>query len=174
MPIQASTKELYRMFLDSDFWRDLSSRKRELVGRCEACGETRRLQAHHKRYPNNWFDTTLDDLTVLCRFCHERKHGKHIKPESKKKHKVMYGFKLPLSNDDFERVKRMRDYGIPVEKKMAIEILKASRYYAWKGNKKQRRAQRTKSPVCWPTESKPYYMRFGEKKKWKNVGNSSN
>lgn len=68
-------KELYSMFLDSDWWISLSRRKRSLVGRCERCSSTDRLQSHHLLYRDNWFDTLLEDLEVLCRPCHEKEHG---------------------------------------------------------------------------------------------------
>lgn len=74
-------RELYAMFLDSDWWRALSALKRRLVGRCEVCRLRVNLQSHHIRYPENWFDTTLDDLKVLCRVCHEREHGLRPEPE---------------------------------------------------------------------------------------------
>lgn len=63
------------MFLDCDWWRALSRRKRKGVGRCERCHTKKRLQAHHKHYPDNWFDTTEADLEVLCRKCHKQEHG---------------------------------------------------------------------------------------------------
>jgi hypothetical protein len=72
-------KELYELFLESKWWRDLSRRKRRSVGKCEVCGTTERLQSHHKFYRENWFDTQEGDLRVLCRQCHKKEHG--IEPE---------------------------------------------------------------------------------------------
>lgn len=78
--IYADGKELYYDFLLSDFWIELSRLKRKLVSKCERCGSDNRLQAHHLRYPDNWFDTKLSDLKVLCRECHEKEHGiSHVK-----------------------------------------------------------------------------------------------
>lgn len=70
-----TSRQAYRLFLRSEFWRALSAEKRRLVGKCEDCGKRERLQSHHWRYPANWFDTTLDDLRVLCRECHRKAHG---------------------------------------------------------------------------------------------------
>lgn len=70
-----TTKELYGMFLTSDWWIRLSRTKRRMIGKCEQCGKDRTLESHHVRYPENWFDTQLSDLRVLCRDCHEREHG---------------------------------------------------------------------------------------------------
>lgn len=67
-------KELYAMFLRSQWWIDLSFTKRCHVRKCEKCGCTYGLQCHHIRYPENWFDTKLSDLQVLCRDCHEQEH----------------------------------------------------------------------------------------------------
>lgn len=73
--IYADSKELYLDFLLSDFWINLSRRKRELVPTCEKCGSSDALQAHHIRYTPNLFDVKMDDLVVLCRKCHEKEHG---------------------------------------------------------------------------------------------------
>ena len=72
----------YRGFLASAFWRELSARKRARVGRCERCGRRGGLQAHHHRYPEDWFDTTERDLTVLCADCHARAHRKKVAPRA--------------------------------------------------------------------------------------------
>jgi hypothetical protein len=69
-------KELYALFLESRWWLDLSREcRKEAGGRCSECGSTNRLQAHHLRYPDNWFDTTLKDLRCLCDDCHAKAHG---------------------------------------------------------------------------------------------------
>lgn len=69
------TKENYALFLESPFWKELSARKRAAVGKCETCGSKSNLQAHHHRYPSNWWESSESDLTVLCRPCHEKTHG---------------------------------------------------------------------------------------------------
>jgi len=70
-----SSKQAYRKFLKSDFWKELSTRKRRSAGRCEGCGSRRNLQSHHWRYPEDWYATTEADLKVLCRGCHAKVHG---------------------------------------------------------------------------------------------------
>lgn len=70
-----SRKAEYRAFLRTDFWKTLSQEKKDLVGECERCGSDNNLQSHHVKYPKNWFETTLDDLEVLCRKCHQTEHG---------------------------------------------------------------------------------------------------
>lgn len=87
--IWLTTKELYALFLESQWWIELSRTKRRSVGRCERCGSKHLLQSHHKVYRDNWFDTRFEDLEVLCRGCHEREHRIPVKIKigKKKKHK---------------------------------------------------------------------------------------
>jgi hypothetical protein len=59
------TAEEYAKFLLTPFWVDLSARKRRLVGKCEECGGRHHLQSHHKWYPDNWFETTLDGKPLI-------------------------------------------------------------------------------------------------------------
>ncbi len=68
-------KQAYREFLKSWFWKELSWTVREKAGRCKRCKRKENLQAHHIRYPENWYDTTEADLVVLCRSCHAKEHG---------------------------------------------------------------------------------------------------
>lgn len=65
----------YLEFLRSDFWKEMTSRKKALVGECERCGSGDWLQSHHKIYRADWYETRLEDLEVLCRGCHREEHG---------------------------------------------------------------------------------------------------
>lgn len=40
-------------------------------GRCRTCNTDQDLEVHHRRYPREWQDDSLDNLTTLCRDCHE-------------------------------------------------------------------------------------------------------
>lgn len=68
-------KAKYRKFLKSEFWKELSARKKSMVRKCQECGRKDRLQAHHVIYRDNWYETRLEDLRVLCRKCHMVEHG---------------------------------------------------------------------------------------------------
>jgi hypothetical protein len=72
-------KEAYGMFLQSDWWKRLSlecrERRRFVCERCGVKAGRNKTQAHHKRYPEHWFDTKLEDLECVCRGCHEKEHG---------------------------------------------------------------------------------------------------
>src|SRR5690349_356114 len=69
------TRARYRLYLQSDHWKNLRARKiREKGSRCERCGSSVRIQIHHRsyeRFPN----CPLSDLEVLCRVCHRKEHG---------------------------------------------------------------------------------------------------
>lgn len=69
-------KQQYSEFLKTDFWKSLSRQclQRDKF-RCRECFGKTHLQAHHKFYRPNWFDTELDDLITLCVGCHRREHG---------------------------------------------------------------------------------------------------
>lgn len=54
---------------------ELSARKKFEIGRCEECGSTSQLEAHHLEYPRDWYKTTLEMLRVLCSDCHGDEHG---------------------------------------------------------------------------------------------------
>lgn len=73
-------RQRYREFLKSDFWKELSAKKKELVKKCQRCGSKKSLQCHHVEYPKDWFQTTLEQLEVLCRRCHKKEHGINTYP----------------------------------------------------------------------------------------------
>ncbi len=75
MKTLTESQKAYREFLKTDFWKALSLEKRKLVGKCEECGSTENLQAHHVTYPKDWYDSTLEHLKVLCRTHHAKAHG---------------------------------------------------------------------------------------------------
>lgn len=69
-------RELYELFLDCQWWRDLSfERRKRSKFRCDRCGKREQCQSHHKFYRDHWFDTQLEDLECVCRECHAKEHG---------------------------------------------------------------------------------------------------
>lgn len=68
-------QKAYREFLKSSFWKELSARVKKKAGRCKRCKAKGLLQAHHKFYREDWYETQESDLMVLCRKCHAIEHG---------------------------------------------------------------------------------------------------
>ena len=61
----------YREYLASPAWKELRAQALARDGHaCRICAATKRLQAHHRRYPPDVTLTVLDDLTTLCYTCH--------------------------------------------------------------------------------------------------------
>lgn len=72
-------QQWYRtVYLKSDHWKSLRSRKLLVSPRCERCPETRGLDVHHVNY-RNIFDVESDLLT-LCRDCHDKEHDQNGMP----------------------------------------------------------------------------------------------
>lgn len=72
--------EDYALFLRSKFWKQLSLKCRSEAGfACQMCGARRAgCNAHHIRYPDDWYRTTLQDLICLCPRCHKRAHNQKL------------------------------------------------------------------------------------------------
>ncbi len=67
----------YRDYLKTPWWRFMRYTKLEIAGAsCQLCSaEQRQIDIHHRTY-ERLGDEDLDDLTVLCRNCHAKFHGK--------------------------------------------------------------------------------------------------
>lgn len=105
----ASTRELYELFLESAWWRELSRSKRWNVGQCERCHGGIKLQSHHKVYRENWFDTVEEDLEVLCRDCHEKEHGLgQYAPQVKVEVKVTFVASPASTPEQYRTLKELR------------------------------------------------------------------
>jgi len=73
-PIEGFSRA-YQRYMASDEWRQLRTRKIAEVGRCQDCGATDRLEAHHLTYERFGHERP-EDLQVLCHFCHMSEHGR--------------------------------------------------------------------------------------------------
>lgn len=151
-----STKELYGMFLRSDWWIALSRTKRRSVGKCEQCGDRRCLQAHHVRYPENWFDTGMEDLKVLCRDCHESEH--HIT-------KVVFHPNSKGQRKAFRNERRQRLKARPKVKR------DKSWWQKWRKQKRKQRMKQSFSNKPWTPKGA---LRCSTKLHYVNRGTSSN
>lgn len=170
-----STKELYGLFLDSEWWRRLTREKKRSVGnRCELCGGVDGLQSHHVFYRPNWFDTQLKDLLVLCRTCHQRQHGVddevidlNVEPPSAEPARLsLYEVNQlrahrKISRWEFKRL-RSEILGTPLQSKPLFKKSKPK----WRKRTKPKR--RGRSPC------KPWHYVGSRRHRWVQRGNSSN
>lgn len=72
-----SRKEEYLEYLESDTWREVRAKALTHYGKtCVLCGESKRLQVHHRNYERVGGAEEMSDLVVLCRDCHAKFHDK--------------------------------------------------------------------------------------------------
>jgi 5-methylcytosine-specific restriction endonuclease McrA len=90
----------YLDYIDSPEWREKADRAKKRAGyRCQVCnkpGSETTLDAHHRTYVR-FGNEQDDDITVLCRACHDlfenKKKAVANKPKKKKKNKGAVKFK---------------------------------------------------------------------------------
>ena len=64
----------YLKYISSRQWKKVRKQKiSEAGGKCEECGATHRLEVHHLTYKRLCCER-MEDLQVLCRDCHDKKH----------------------------------------------------------------------------------------------------
>lgn len=64
----------YEHYLRSARWTEIRSATLRVQDRCELCGGNSRLDVHHKTYDRFGGDERAEDLSVLCRECHQDAH----------------------------------------------------------------------------------------------------
>ena len=75
----------YRAYLRSPEWQELrKAALKRAGGRCQVCNNPERLEVHHRTY-ERIFEETLDDLTVLCRRCHETHHVRRRRKKARQR-----------------------------------------------------------------------------------------
>ena len=76
----AHRQSSYEMYMSSEAWQKFRSQAIERdEGKCCHCGTQTNLQVHHHTYPGTpkdgqWHLDCLDNLTTLCKDCHEKEH----------------------------------------------------------------------------------------------------
>lgn len=80
---QASHTMIYSDYLETDYWKAVAAKVKARAGyRCQLCNSQHDLCAHHRTYDHRGKELDyLDDLTCLCRRCHEIFHGKGKRPD---------------------------------------------------------------------------------------------
>lgn len=76
--MSADSQARYQEYLSSEYWQKVSDAVKAKAGyRCQVCNSPHDLQAHHRSYANRGRELEhIDDVTCLCRRCHEIFHGK--------------------------------------------------------------------------------------------------
>jgi hypothetical protein len=85
----AERKAAYDAYLLSEGWKIKRKEALDRAGnRCQVCNSAKRLDVHHRTY-DRFGEESPEDLTVLCRHCHELFHGnKHVtrvKPQKRQR-----------------------------------------------------------------------------------------
>lgn len=120
-------KHFYRFtYLKSEEWR--TARLIALAkagGHCALCGKVDwSNDAHHKKYPEDIWDTTPNHLVILCRCCHEKVHQRFGKEASKRQ--WSYVNRLILEDDKIAYRKQNPEdpFCIFCGKEISLTILK--------------------------------------------------
>lgn len=67
----------YQQYLESAHWRNLRQQAFKRDGfKCTQCPATLNLRGHHVRYRKDLRLCTVDDISTLCKKCHDRHHKK--------------------------------------------------------------------------------------------------
>ena len=65
----------YNDFLKTNYWNSIAIHMKNNNRRCYECGSKDDLVVHHMTYLNHGYEHLfLDDLVVLCSFCHNEIH----------------------------------------------------------------------------------------------------
>lgn len=96
----------YQKYLKSDEWRAITRRIwRKADGKCASCGG-KGNHVHHKTYDRLGHEDD-EDLELLCRFCHDRRHGR-LWDAIERDYKALFGEELDTSEfpGGFKKVAR--------------------------------------------------------------------
>lgn len=120
--VQTERKLTYSEQLKTIEWK---KRRIEIFTRdkytCQKCGDTKRLQVHHKKYMNGkmaW-ESFDNHLITLCRSCHEKVHN--ISPDGKKIPKPKTPKKY-LSKNQLKKLQKEKNKKIAFKKKQSLNV----------------------------------------------------
>jgi len=100
-----NSHDRYSDYLQTDYWKAVTDAVKKRDGyRCRLCNSQHDLCAHHRDYSHRGKELEfLDDLTTLCRRCHEIFHG-HA-PDVKQKEKAVK--RLPGQPREYKATSRI-------------------------------------------------------------------
>ena len=65
----------YKEFLQTPYWKTISSFLKIKKQKCEICGNAYNLHTHHKTYDHHGYELEfMEDLQVICETCHQKLH----------------------------------------------------------------------------------------------------
>jgi len=75
---------LYQDFLQTPYWKAIAAHTRYKAGyRCQLCNNNSNLVTHHRNYSIHGQEHAhINELTVLCRHCHQKFHCKEVSQSS--------------------------------------------------------------------------------------------
>jgi hypothetical protein len=80
--VETRRKQMYHSYLESPEWRSIRGQALQRAeGRCQVCNAANGLQAHHRTY-RRLGGERIEDVTILCRRCHELFHTGGRMPDS--------------------------------------------------------------------------------------------
>ena len=157
------TKEEYEKLLQSDYWKGYSySLIKERNFTCEDCGRSfpnmrHMLQVHHLVYRDaNPWSYNPEELIVLCKECHQKRHGiyseEEVVPEEETSDEKID--EQPYTNTYTEELSKRYAYDNPPRKKrnwfkyvvLAYVILYLL-YLVMKDDSSEQKVQETTTPV---------------------------
>lgn len=111
-----TTKEKqYKRYLNTKKWKDKRIELFNIRGeKCEKCGSKNDLHIHHLTY-ENIFNEKLEDLQILCKFCHKAEHnGRFNKKKDKKTQRdILQKIKEKYMNGSYTSLEEIgRDYKV--------------------------------------------------------------
>ncbi len=72
----SGSKKKYYQYLRSLEWKKKRQEAFKIHGKvCRNCGATERLEVNHKTYKNLFNEDIVNDLEILCHYCHCTYHG---------------------------------------------------------------------------------------------------
>lgn len=145
------TKQEYKDLLESEYWRGFSfSLIKERNFTCEDCGayypnERNKLQVHHLVYRDiSPWSYAPEEMVVLCKKCHEKRHGILHSPDTSSEIKKDDDVLIELNANPWDRI--MNILCVMKKKKTSIELPKSQEPHY--NTKEYRRYKRKRKPSC--------------------------
>jgi hypothetical protein len=129
----------YKSYLRSDVWKEKRNSAIERAqGRCQVCNSENKLEVHHRKYPSILGQEPLEDLTVLCKSCHELYTFKIQIPIKLKKEEQSQSKNIKNKKE----YKLSKGWGITTVEEGLDDLINADKIFYRKKNKIQKARER--------------------------------